>query len=260
MKKYRALLKFAIKEQLEYKRNFFISMILMIVNDSLFLLIFAMFTAYFVDLDINIYHFLLIFWFSAVYYGFTHWLFANIARISEIIEQWRLDYFLSFPVNTLKFIAVSKFNIANFSDIIFGVVIMTLFGSMQATSWIFFIYLFPVVLMWTLWMIGIRIMVGSSSFFLDKGSAVAEMMQQFFLLFWSYPPQIFSANRWVFLLVSFLWMYPLYFLPYQLLSVGWSFGEWILFIAINLSLFVGGISFFNYGFKRYKSGNLVVQN
>jgi ABC-type uncharacterized transport system permease subunit len=51
--------------------------------------------------------------------------------------------------------------------------------------------------------IGLYIMVGSISFRLQRGSKIKDTFQQFFLAFGSYPPELFSHNKIMFLLISF---------------------------------------------------------
>jgi ABC-type uncharacterized transport system permease subunit len=113
MSKYLQILQFAFKEQMEYRRNFFFSIITMIVNDAIFLAVFVIFLSYFSGTGLTFGSFLLVFAFMTFHYGMVNGVCANIGEIPEIIEEGKMDYYLSFPVSPLSFLASKSIKVHN---------------------------------------------------------------------------------------------------------------------------------------------------
>lgn len=111
MKKYLSLLRFALKEQMEYKWNFVVGILTMLINDALFIFLFVIFLGYFSGIGITLGDFLLLWSLVAFYYGIANGVFANIAKISFLIEDGKMDYYLSFPLHPLKFLAFTRINV-----------------------------------------------------------------------------------------------------------------------------------------------------
>ncbi|MDR0861029.1 MAG: hypothetical protein LBO09_08975 [Candidatus Peribacteria bacterium] len=78
MKKYFQILGFALKEQLEYRRNFFFGITTMVINDAIFLVIFAIFLSYFSGTGLTFGNFLLIHSMTSFQYALVNGIFSNI--------------------------------------------------------------------------------------------------------------------------------------------------------------------------------------
>jgi ABC-type uncharacterized transport system permease subunit len=78
MKKYFQILTFAFKEQLEYRRNFFFGILTMIINDGIFMVVFAIFLSYFTGTGLTLGNFLIIESLLATQYALIHGFFSNI--------------------------------------------------------------------------------------------------------------------------------------------------------------------------------------
>ena len=113
MKKYLKILGFAFKEQMEYRVNFVISMLTMVFNDFLFLFIYLIFVTYFTGTGLTMGNFILIHSIIAFQYALVNGVFSNIGDLPNIIEEGKLDYYLSFPLDALLFICVSKIKVHN---------------------------------------------------------------------------------------------------------------------------------------------------
>jgi ABC-type uncharacterized transport system permease subunit len=107
--------------------------------------------------------------------------------------------------------------------------------------------------------IGLFIAVGSVSFRLQKGSKVRELFQSFFLVFGSYPPDIFVHDKVLFILISLVGLYPGIFLPYRMMIGESTLLSRLLLIWMSAGMFLIGILVFRRGLKKYSSGNLVLQ-
>ncbi|MDR0282715.1 MAG: ABC-2 family transporter protein [Candidatus Peribacteria bacterium] len=219
MKKYLQILGFAFKEQLEYRRNFFFGIITMVINDAVFLAIFAIFLSYFTGTGLDFGAFLLIFSITAFHYAIVNGMFANLGELSEIIEGGKMDYYLSFPVSPLLFLSTKSIKVHNLGDVLFSlVVIMVYVLVFQEGNVLLFIGKRLMIMLITIFFVmGLFILVGSVSFRLQRGSKVRDLFQSFFIVFGSYPPDIFIHDKTVFILISLVGLYPGVFLPYRMM-------------------------------------------
>jgi ABC-type uncharacterized transport system permease subunit len=128
MKKYLQILGFAFKEQLEYRRNFFFGVITMVINDAVFLVIFAIFLSHFTGTGLDFGNFLLIHSLTSFQYAIVSGVFSNIGAVSEIIEEGKMDYYLSFPTSPLTLLAVTKIKVHNMGDIVFALISMGIYA------------------------------------------------------------------------------------------------------------------------------------
>lgn len=261
MKKSLNILKFAFKEQREYRLNFIFGIITMVINDFIFLAIFVIFLGYFTGTWLNFGNFLLIHSIIAFQYAIVNWVFSNIWDLPSIIEEWKLDYYLWFPINTLKFIVLSKIKVHNLWDVLFALISMIIYAiSFYQWDWYIFVSKwFIIVLIALIFAAGLFIMVGSISFWLQKWSKVRDLFQSFFLVFGSYPPTIFKSDKLMFIMISMIWLYPWVYLPYQMIIWHWTIWNWIILIVSSVLMFLIWIWIFKRWLGRYSSGNLVVQ-
>ena len=156
MKKYLWFLKYALKEQRQYRVNFFASMATMIFNDACFVVIFIIFLWYFSSTGLTFGNFLVLVSLSCLWYWIVHWLFSNIWALSDVIEQWKLDYYLSFPIKPLYFLATTKVGIGDLWDIIFWLVCLIIYAFVFADApallviakWIWVLILSSLIMLW----------------------------------------------------------------------------------------------------------------
>ena len=260
MKKYLHFIKFAMKEQREYRTNFFASIATMIFNDACFMIIFIIFLWYFTDTGLTMGNFLILCSMSCMWYGVVHWLFSNVAKLPEIIEQWKLDYYLSFPVNPLYFLISKKVWVMDLGDIIFSLTCIAIYAFVYADipTPIILLKWFTIVILSTIIIIWIYISVGSISFWLQKWSKIAELFNSMFVSFSQYPPDIYENKKVVYIFMCIL-LFPSIILPYRMIIWTSNLRQWLLliwFCVLSLALW---IFVFNKWLKRYSSGNLVHQ-
>lgn len=253
-------MKYAIKEQRQYKTNFFASIATMIFNDACFIVIFLIFLWYFSSSWLTLANFLILMSITCLWYWITHGLFSNIWALSEIIEQWKLDYYLSFPTKPLYFLATTKVGIIDLWDIVFWLICLVLYAFIFTEEsvliilmkWIWLMILSSLIMIW------LYILVWSISFRLQKGSKIEELFQSMFFSFSNYPPEVYNENRLIYIFLCML-LFPSVILPYNIMMNGSMWVEWvmlILFCIITLTLWIW---VFNRWLRRYSSGNLVHQ-
>ena len=260
MKKYLWFMKYALKEQRQYKTNFFASMAVMIFNDACFAIIFLIFLWYFTDTGLTLGNFLILFSMSCMWYGVVHWLFFNIWSLSDAIEQWKLDYYLSFPVKPLYFLSTTKIWMADSWDIIFWLVCLMIYAFIFADApatlvimkWICVLMLWSIIALW------LYIIVGSISFWLQKWSKVAELFNSTFVSFSQYPPEIYKENKIIYIFMCIL-LFPWVILPYEMMIWESTLLQRGLMVWFAILIPLLWVFVFNRWLKRYSSGNLVHQ-
>ena len=261
MKKYLYILSFAFKEQLEYRLNFFLGILTMVINDAIFLFIFVIFLSYFTGTGLTFGNFLLIHSVIAFQYAIVNGVFSNIWDLPNLIEEWKLDYYLSFPINILWFIACSKIKVHNLWDVLFALIAMFVyafhFHDWLAVPFIIkWVIISIIALIFAAWLF---ILVGSISFWLQKWSKVRDLFQSFFLVFGSYPPDIFRQKRLIFIMVSMIGLYPWVFLPYQMMAWETNIVSRFILIFSSIAMFILWVYTFHRWLARYSSWNLVIQ-
>lgn len=259
MKKYLQFLKYAFKEQRQYRTNFFASIGTMIFNDACFVVIFVIFLEYFTNTGLTMWNFLALIAMSCMWYGIVHWLLFNVGRLPDIIEQWKLDYYLSFPVKPLYFLASTKIWITDIWDIVFWLICLIVYAfSFTDNTWIVILKWIWILILASLIILWIYILVWSISFWIQKWSKVADLFNSMFVSFSQYPPEIYESNKIIYIFMCLL-LFPWVILPYKMMV--WSATIWqrILLIWLAIAIFVAGIRVFRRWLKRYSSGNLVHQ-
>ena len=260
MKKYLLFLKYALKEQRQYRTNFFVSIITMVFNDACFLIIFVIFLWYFTGTWLTMGNFLILFALTTAAYGVTHWLLYNIWGLSDIIEKWKLDYYLSFPVNPLWFLAFSKVWITDLWDIVFGLICLCVysFGFADAPAWMVLLKWLSIFIISIIAIVGIYIAIWSISFWLQKWSKIQDLFNSMFLSLSQYPPEIYKGNRMVYIFVCVL-LFPSVLLPYYMMIGNSTIWQRALLVSLSIIIFVIWIIVFKIWLKKYSSGNLVHQ-
>lgn len=259
MKKYLQFLKYAFKEQRQYRTNFFVSIGTMLFNDACFTVIFLLFLWYFTDTWLTFGNFLALFSTSCVWYGVVHGLFSNIWRLPEIIEQWKLDYYLSFPIDPLYFLSSTKIWIADMWDIVFGLICMGIYAFWFAdNSRIVLIKALAVLILTAVVIFGIYIIIGSVSFWLQKWSKLQDLFNTMFVSFSQYPPEIYRENKLVYVFMCLL-LFPGMILPYMMIIWATALRQWIIMVWFAILMPIVWVRVFKRWLKRYSSGNLVHQ-
>jgi len=260
MKKYLQFMKFAFKQQRQYRTNFFASLATMIFNDACFVVIFLIFLWYFTDTWLTFGNFLVLFSMSCIWYGVVHWLFKNIWNLSTIIEQWKLDYYLSFPVRPLAFLSFTDVLVTDLWDIVFGLICLSIyaFGFADGPAWMVLLKWILIVILSSIIFLWIYIAVWSISFWLQKWSKVQDLFNSMFTSFSQYPPEIYEWNKLVFVFMCLL-LFPWIILPYKMMIWNSTLWQWIALLWFAVLILLLWVRVFRRWLKKYSSGNLVHQ-
>ena len=233
----------------------------MVINDAAFLIIFAVFLSYFTGTGLTFGAFLLVFSLTAIHYAVINGIFANLGELPEIIEGGKMDYYLSFPLSPLPFLATKSIKVHNLGDVLFALIAMLVYVFMfhEGSTRLFIGKWIVIVGIAIFFVVGLFILAGSVSFRLQRGSKVKSLFESFFLVFGSYPPDIFLHDKTVFILISLVGLYPGVFLPYRILLGEGNLLSRLLLICMSAGMFLLGLFIFRSGLKKYSSGNLVLQ-
>lgn len=260
MKEILNFMRFVFKEQLQYKWNFLFWILVMIINDLSFFILFLIFFTYFKWMDLNTWDFLLVWSLFTVYFGFSNWLIVNIVKLWEIIETGKLDYYLSFPKNPLKLILLSKIDVFGIWDIFFWFFAMIFYLVYYwEVSLIFIFSWFILVIFWLIFVTWLYLFWWWFSFFLDKWSEVTHIFGVLLWTFWSYPSKLFKHRLVVYFGLWLFWLFPMSFFPYDILKWDWNLFKWFVVIFASIWMCYLGYRFFQIWLRKYASWNLVLQ-
>lgn len=260
MKKYLQFMKYAFKEQRQYRTNFFASIATMIFNDACWVALFLVFLSYFTWTEITFWNFLVIYSITCIWYGIVHWLFSNISWLNDIIENWKLDYYLSFPVKPLGFLSFTKIWVTDLWDIVFWTICLFIYAFVFADSpaWVVLLKWLAIFILASLISIGIYIAIWSISFWLQKGSKVQDLCNSILVSFSWYPPEIYEWNRLIYIFMCLI-LFPSTILPYKMMLWTTTLWQWALMVIFAIIIPLIWIWIFKRWLKRYSSGNLVHQ-
>ncbi len=260
MKKYLQFLKLALKSQREYRVNFFTSIITMIINDACFIIIFLIFVSYFSEAGLTLWNFLVLISLTTMSFGLFNWLFFNIWELPDIIESWKLDYYLSFPVKTLPFLTTNKVWIIDLWDTVFSIICLIIYAFFfwDWLVWIIILKWFLIIIISCIAVAGLYLLFWSISFWLQKWSKIQELFKSMFPSLWEYPPEIYKDNKIVYIIMCVL-LFPSIILPYKMMLWSTTIYQWILLIWLALLIFGLWIFIFKKWLKKYSSGSLIHQ-
>jgi ABC-type uncharacterized transport system permease subunit len=172
-----------------------------------------------------------------------------------------MDYYLSFPTSPLALLATTKIKMHNLGDLFFALISMIIYVVAFSTGnpWVFTAEWLGVMLLSGLFVLGLFLLIGSVSFRLQRGSKVRDLFQSFFLVVGSYPPDIYQRDKILFVLIGSIGLYPGVFLPYRILTDGSTLFHRVMLTVLSLAILLVGVGVFQWGLKKYSSGNLVLQ-
>lgn len=261
IKLYFSLLKIAFKQETEFKINFIMWIFTMILNDLLWILLFIIFLKYFVNSWLSLADFLITYAFATTYYGLIHWLMKNFWELNDIIEWWKLDYYLWFPIDSLLLIVSRNIWVFAMWDIFFGLLCIIIYIAIYAQlSILLLLTWFLVIVITCFFTFWIYLIVWSLSFWFDKWSELKDIFEMVFVGFSMYPPKLFENKLFIFVIISWFWMYPAYFLPFKMIRYWSSLFDWLVLIWVSILTFFISLLIFKRWLQKYSSWNLIMQS
>jgi ABC-2 type transport system permease protein len=242
-----------ILSAMEYRTAFLMQVIGMIIND--FALIFAWVIFFQRFPEVNGWSFqdsVILFALGTISFGLVFTLARGSLDIARGISNGDLDYFLSFPVDTLWYTSVSRTDISAIGDFLFGFIILFWAGNLPLEKFPLFLLL---CFLSGLIFLNFIIITQSIAFWVGRFEDAAEQIFHAALGFTLYPQNVFRGA----LKLIMMTVLPVFFVTTIPVNLIRSF-DWKLLGA--MLLFWVGSSFlavfiFKKGLRRYESGNLI---
>lgn len=246
-------LKLNLQKEYQYKASFYSQILMMILNDAFFILQWII--IFQVTETIGGYGFkevMLLWGLSAATYGVGRLFFEGAFNIGDIIHEGKLDVFLTQPKNVLINVVCSKTHVSAIGDIIYGFIAFAIAGA----AWWWYLVLIPVGIIGGIIFASVVVCFQTLSFYLKRGSSLAETITNASTMFSNYPPVIFNIIVKVFL-YAILPCGFMVFVPAEYIFL--SFNIWWVLALIGFAILVTCLAFllFNLGLKKYNSGNLM---
>lgn len=236
-----------------YRTTFLIQSTFMFLNDGFWIFIWWVLLESFPTIaGWGMGEILLMYGISAGGYGLMAVLAANCTRLSQMISEGQLDYYLALPKNALVHALISRTQFDAIGDLAFGIVATALGCSMTRTS-------FPLALVFivtaALILGGFAVITNSLAFFIGRSQEFSEQISMSTVTFSMYPGGIFkgAARFLVFFVIPAGFVTHL---PVETLRSP-SLGSTLAIVAAALVIWVIAIAVFNSGLRKYESGNQI---
>lgn len=256
IKKFRLMiryLKFNLSSQMEYRGNFILQTIGMVIND-VFLLFFwwILFQKVGTIKDYGMNEMLLVYSITTFSFGISMTLWGNQSLISRMIMTGEIDSFLILPRPVLSHILVSRISLSALGDLVFGFFLFFFSGYLSLLNFLLFILL---GVMGAVLLCAYNVLFHSFTFWYGDFTAVAEVVPDSIITFSLNPEGIYTSVSKVIIQTVIPAMY-FSFLPVRLIKEFSIFSFLFLLIADTGFVLAAHIVFYK-GLKRYESGNLI---
>lgn len=245
--------KLTLAEALQYRINFALQILGTLIVDGAFLILWLIFFTKFPA--IKNWEFedtallLAIGWFT---YALNALFAGGIFRLSKIITQGSLDFYLVSPHHPLWQIAISRTELSAIGNILSMLIMFIASGPLSIQKVILFT---GCSLISAGIFFNILVIVNSLTFFVGPFDVISQHITLLIYNFIYYPPVIFSG----FLKIITYTIIPAYFIgylpTYLIKEFRWSL--FIIFVCYWFITFILSLFLFNEGLKRYESGNIL---
>lgn len=186
-------------------------------------------------------------------FGVANVVCGNAFLVARVIVRGDLDYYLALPADPLVHLLVSRMSISAWGDMAFGLVVYLVAAPDPWRSLPLFLLLGVLA---GLVMVSFGVLVGSLAFWVGNADNLASQAVNALITFGLYPIEIFpGAVQW--LLYTLIPAAFVGSMPAGLLS-DFSWGRLGLMLAFTTGLTLAARLVFQWGLRRYESGNLVV--
>ncbi len=242
--------KLSVLSAMEYKFNFILQTVGMIVNDIFWIALWWFLFTRFGDINGWVFKdMILLYSILSVSFGLANSFFNGARKLQKTITDGRLDYYLVLPKNIL-FHASLKTSYGAVGDLVFGLILLPFsINLFQLPLYIYF------VICATILFIAITIIFNSLAFFIGNSEKIRQTADEGFLTFAGYPLSVYSGSTKFILLTIF----PAAFItgiPVETInSFNWT---WFALTGVVSVVFLAiAIIVFYLGLRKYESGNLL---
>ena len=245
-------IKYALQREMLNKVTFLSNIIFMILNNGCFIIQWII--LYSLREDVGGYTFkqvLLLWGLAAGTYGVAHFFFKEAFELSGTIHNGKLDAYLIQPKNVLISIITSNVEVSAIGDMLYGIIMLVLFGFSIKNFLLFALFSITGGLMVT----SVAIIWASFSFWFGRVSIVTDTVNSLITNFATYPEGIFKGITKVF----FYTFIPIGFADYLPVEILTEFQliPFLIVLAVTIVFILFTFFLFNQGLKRYSSSNLM---
>ena len=178
---------------------------------------------------------------------------GNALLVARTIVRGELDYYLALPADPLVHLLVSRMSLSAWGDLLFGLGVFLI----ADPAWLRHLPLFLLLgLLAGLVFVAFSVLVGSLAFWVGNADNLAAQAINALITFGIYPIEIFPGTvQW--LLYTLIPAAFIGSMPAALLTE-FDAGRLALLVAVTAGLVLLARTVFQWGLRRYESGNLVV--
>jgi ABC-2 type transport system permease protein len=186
-------------------------------------------------------------------FGAANIVCGNAFLVARSIVRGELDYYLSLPADPLVHLLVSRMSLSAWGDLLFGLGVFLI----ADPAWLRHLPLFLLLgLLAGLVFVAFSVLVGSLAFWVGNADNLAAQAINALITFGIYPLEIFPGTvQW--LLYTLIPAAFIGSMPAALLTE-FDAGRLALLLAVTAGLVLLARTVFQWGLRRYESGNLVV--
>jgi len=186
-------------------------------------------------------------------FGAANIVCGNAFLVARTIVRGELDYYLALPADPLVHLLVSRMSLSAWGDLLFGLGVFLIADPV----WLRHLPLFLLLgLLVGLVFVAFSVLVGSLAFWVGNADNLAAQAINALITFGIYPIEIFPGTvQW--LLYTLIPAAFIGSMPAALLTE-FDAGRLALLVAITAGLLLLARTVFQWGLRRYESGNLVV--
>ncbi len=246
-----ALWKANLQSVMEYRASFLTQMLGMILNNSIYFLVWVIFFERFDNVNgWGIGDMYVTFGIAASAFGLVSLLFGNTFNLGDIITRGRLDYYLSLPKPVLLHALASRSTASGLGDFAYGYLSLAASGLMTPQSALRFTL---ATLLAAVVFASFLILVQSLAFWMGSSNSLVNIATNAMITFAIYPITLFdnTAKVILFTLIPAALMGALpasFTISFQWQTLGQLFLGAVLFLGLAILVFQAGL-------RRYESGS-----
>lgn len=245
--------KYALMREMLNKVTFVTNILFMILNNASFII--QNVILFSLKDNIGGYNFkqiLLLWGMAAGTYGISRFFFRNAFRLSDTINNGKLDAYLVQPKNVLISSITSDVETSAIGDLIYGYIMLFVYGFSVTRFILFTLFIVCGGLILT----SISVILSSLSFWFSKSDIIVDTGNGLMVNFATYPDGIFKGIVKV-LLFTLIPVGIVNYIPVKILSE-FNIYLFLIVILVTILLIIFSFIIFYKGLKRYSSSNLMV--
>lgn len=245
-------IKYGLMREMLNKFSFLANIIFMIINNACFIV--QWIVLYSLKDNIGGYTFkemLLLWGIAASTFGVSRFFFKKAFSLSETINSGKLDAFLVQPKNVLLNAITSEVEVSAIGDIIYGYVILIIYGITLKNFLLFTLF----TILGGLIITCISIITNTLSFWFSMSDILADSINNMMITFGTYPKDIFNGLVKI-LLYTIIPVGIANYVPIDII-ISFSLTKSLIVLLVATTLIVISFNLFNKGLKRYSSSNLM---